>query len=206
MYLIAVNGPSGSGKTTIVNLIYQVLTNFNLNVKIVSMDQFYKSLNLDETPNWDHIDAIDIELLIEKLVELKNGKNVWFPHYDYAIHQGIPDTYLIQNVDILILEGIFTLYDARIRNLANLKIYIDADLFRFCLPRRYARDIAVRSRNGQSIIDQYMKQVVWGYEQFVKPTKKYADLIYINELQEPNEDIPFIQMVCLYVLQKFNKL
>ncbi len=201
MFLIIVNGPSGCGKTTIVNLLKQSLS-ISKKVDVVSIDQFYYSLKPGEQRNWDHIDAIEMKLLIQKLEELKAGKAVWFPEYDYVTHQRIPDKYVIKETDILILEGIFALYDETIRNMADLKIYIDADPINTCFPRRYARDTSERGRSGQSVVNQYMTQVLQGYKEFVEPTKKYADMCYINEQETPTIDTPFIYMVCLYTLDK----
>ncbi len=204
MFIILVNGASGSGKTTIVRLIKQQLS--EKKVEIVSVDQFYKSLkpSVDTTVpyNWDHIDAIDVDHLIECICSVKNGKDTLFPSYDYVTHQTIPDDYTIEKVDVLIVEGIFALYDKRVRDLADLKLYIDADPYKTCFVRRFNRDVEERGRSGESVVKQYFEQVLDGYKQFVEPTRINADMCYTNELVMPDKNNLFIKMVAEFILKR----
>ncbi len=203
MYLIIVSGASGSGKSTIVNLIKLYLsTKSERQVDILSMDQFYKSLKPGDTPNWDDVSAIDTDYLVTVLTELKSGVQVNIPKYDYVTHQRMDNSYTISDCDILILEGIFTLWHQQIRDLADLKVYIDADPLKVCLPRRYLRDTTERGRSGESIIDQYINQVLPGFEKFVVPTRKYADLCYLNEGIIPNVNDKFIRILGHAILNK----
>jgi len=201
MYILILAGASGSGKSTLVKLICdRVRENTpEKTVHVMSMDQYYYSMTPGHPANWDHINAIDTKLLAEHLRELKAGKKVNVPQYDYVTHQRIPDSQLLENIDILILEGIFTLYDQELRDLADLKIYVEADPIKLCFVRRFHRDGAERGRSGDSIIDQYFSQVLPGYEQFVVPTKKYADLCYTNEGNKPTECTKFVHIVAMCV-------
>ena len=200
MYIVIVNGASGSGKTTIVNLIKEYLSFSDFKIEVVSMDQFYKSLKPGTHPhNWDHIDAIDVDRMVRCIGDLQKGENTYFPTYDYVTHQSIPDAYTIEKIDVLIIEGIFALYDERLRDMADLKIYVDADPYKTCFLRRFNRDIQERGRSPQSIIDQYFGQVLDGYKQFVEPTKIYADIYYTNELIKPDKNTSFIEMVSDFI-------
>lgn len=203
MYLILVCGPSGSGKTTIVDLLFNLLSHHKKVVKI-SIDQYYKSLHPSRTLlsiNWDSIESVDMDLLYNDLIRISNYEPTMIPTYDYITHQRIPNGELIcSDTEIVLLEGIFALYDERIRNLANLKIYVEADPYKTCFKRRYKRDSESRGRGGQSIVDQYFDHVLDGYKKFIEPTKRYADLCHVNEDDIPSEDSVFIKMIISYVL------
>jgi len=199
MYFILTAGPSGSGKSTIVEIIKKGLMEKDLRVHIISMDQFYKSQVPCSTPNWDDISALDIDLLHKVLYDLKGGHEVHVPRYDYTTHQRIPDSYTIKDIDVLIVEGIFALWDPEIRQLSDLSLFVDADIMKSCLMRRYERDTASRGRSGASIITQYLDQVVPGYKKYVEPTKKYADVCFVNELEFPSKNTKIIKMIVNYV-------
>lgn len=199
MYIIHICGASGCGKTTIAILLKELLSN-SFKIDIVSMDQFYKTLDKSNPEtNWDHINAFDTDLLYNCLVKLKQNKSTKVPHYNYVTSERYLEDKIVENLDILILEGIFTFADEKIRNLADLKIYVDADPYKTCFIRRFERDMKERGRTYQSVLNQYLGQVLDGYHQFILPNKKYADISYVNENEKPNLKTPFIQMVCSYV-------
>lgn len=202
MYIILVHGPSGSGKTTISKLIKKSLP--EVKTEIISMDQFYKILDQnDPISNWDTIDAFDTDHLYSCLVQLRYGKTTEIPIYDYVTCTRLKDKQTINgNLDIVIVEGIMTLYDERICTLADLKIYIDADPWKTCLRRRFSRDMEDRGRSYISVLNQYLDQVLDGYLTFVEPMKKKADLCYVNEGEIPNDETLFIKIVCNYILNR----
>jgi len=201
MLLISVSGPSGSGKTTIVKLLNKLISEKRKTL-IISTDQYYKSLPPSQKLlciNWDHIESIDVNLLYKDIKKIKKHKKVSIPSYDYVTHQRIDNAYTIDtDIEVIILEGIFALYDNRIRKLSDIKIYIDADPYKICFPRRFKRDATDRGRGGQSIVDQYFGDVLNGYHQFVEPMKKYADVIHVNEGDIPDENSTFIKMIINY--------
>jgi uridine kinase len=201
MYIVLISGCSGSGKSTIINILKNVLEK-SYKVHLMSIDHFYYSLTPGKKcPNWDIPDAIDWDLLINVITKLKNNETVIVPHYDYITHQRIQNAETINNnIDIILLEGIFGLYNNILCSIADLKIYIDAHPINTCLYRRYDRDLKERGRDGQSIITQYIEQVLPGYKQYVKPYKKYADICYNNDNNSiPNQDMIFIQMILQYI-------
>jgi uridine kinase len=207
MYIVLISGASGCGKSTIINIIKNVLQE-QFTVHLMSIDQFYHSLKPGDTnPNWDVPFAIDWDLLVDTIVNLKNCNNVLIPHYDYITHQRIPNKEIILgNTDIVLLEGIFAFYNSLLCNLVDLKIFIDADPITTCLHRRYERDSLERSRDGYSIIKQYIDQVLPGYERYIKPYKQYADICYNNDTNNiPKKDSVFIQMIVNYIKNVLSK-
>jgi uridine kinase len=195
MHVIIIAGASGSGKTTIVELINDCLR-ANYTTLVISMDQYYRSMKPGKPLDWDNITAIDLDLLISDLDRLVNGTDsIKIPSYDYVSHQRIPDAHESGRPDVLILDGIFALYDPKVRAFATLSIYVDADPIKLCFKRRFHRDVTERGRSGNSVIKQYFEQVLPGYEKFVAPTKKYADLCYTNENDLPTVNTKFIRIV-----------
>ena len=180
--VISVAGGSGSGKTTVANKIIQ---NFKKKeVRIIRLDDYYKKQNLPfeerKKVNYDHPDSLDFDLFVEQVESLINGKEINKPLYDYSIHQRKEETELIEPSKIIILEGILVLEDERIRNLSDIKIYVDTDSdLRFI--RRMIRDMNERGRDVDSIVTQYLTTVKPMHEAFVEKTKKYADIIIPND-------------------------
>jgi uridine kinase len=175
--IVGIAGGSGSGKTTIVTRLTEIVRDYAL----VPQDNYYRSAehvtNASITGfNFDHPDAFDSELLEEHLRALKAGTPIRMPQYDFVHHRRRGDTMLVEPRRLVILEGIMILFDRRIRDLVDLKLYIDTpDDIRFI--RRLQRDISERGRTVDSVIEQYTEKVRPGHYQFVEPTKAWADLI-----------------------------
>ncbi|MCF7741314.1 MAG: uridine kinase [Candidatus Marinimicrobia bacterium] len=177
--LIGIAGGTASGKTSLAKNISK---SFNEEeVCIIEQDSYYHDvghLPNDQIHhhNFDHPDAYDFELMIEQLKELLNGGLVNVPIYDYTTHTRSDETIEITGHKIIILEGILTLVEERLRDLMDIKVYVQApDDIRFI--RRLKRDIEKRGRSVNSVIEQYMETVRPMHQQFIETTKKYADLI-----------------------------
>ena len=177
--LIGIAGGSGSGKTLVSRRLYDELGSDK--VIIIQQDSYYKDLNhlnLEERKmqNFDHPDALDDELLIYHLKDLLAGKYVEQPIYDFTIHTRKNETKRIGNHIIIFLEGILVLHNPKLRELMDIKVYVDTDDdIRFI--RRLRRDIKERGRGLDSVIEQYEKSVRPMHLQFVEPSKRYADII-----------------------------
>jgi uridine kinase len=175
--IVGIAGGSGSGKTTIVTRLTEIVRDYAL----VPQDNYYLSAEHVSNAfitgfNFDHPDAFDSELLAEHLAALKAGTPVRMPQYDFVHHRRRNDTVLVEPRRLVILEGIMIFFDRRIRDLIDLKLYVDTpDDIRFI--RRLRRDISERGRTVDSVIEQYMEKVRPGHYEFVEPTKAWADLI-----------------------------
>ena len=177
--IIGVTGGSASGKTSVSQAI---LTMFkDENISMIEHDSYYKDqsqLTFEERTktNYDHPLAFDTDYLIAQLKELQNGRAVDIPTYDYANHTRSEKTYRQEPVDVLIVEGILVLENEKLRNLMDIKVFVDTDDDVRIL-RRIRRDIEERGRTLDSVITQYMDAVKPMYHQFIEPTKRYADVI-----------------------------
>ncbi|MBG9982030.1 uridine kinase [Aerococcaceae bacterium DSM 111020] len=177
--VIGVTGGSGSGKTSVSE---QILDNFSgLSVMLLQQDAYYKdqsSLSFEErlSTNYDHPLAFDNDLLIEHLKALINLESIEVPQYDFAQHTRSSETIHQTPRDVIIIEGILILDDQRLRNLMDIKVYVDTD-DDIRLARRILRDIHERDRTVESVIKQYTEVVKPMHHQFIEPTKRYADII-----------------------------
>lgn len=175
--IIGITGGSGSGKSTIVRKISEVCSDF----VFIPQDNYYKSASFINNENitafnFDHPDAFDMELLYSHLQDLKNGKSINMPEYDFVHHKRKNETLEVKPQKLVIIEGLMVLYDKSIRDILDLKLYVDTpDDIRFI--RRLQRDIAERGRTADSVINQYLEVVRPGFFNFILPTMKYADLI-----------------------------
>ncbi|BDU63296.1 uridine kinase [Candidatus Borrelia fainii] len=174
--IIGITGGSGSGKTTVVNKISEVIPEFVL----ISQDNYYKSVGDYEYEfldvNFDHPDAFDNNLFYKHLKKLKENKLIHMPLYDFINHKRKDETVEIVPTPVVIVEGIMIFVEERVRNLIDLKIYIDTpNDIRFI--RRLERDMSKRGRTLESVIEQYLNTTRAGYYRFIEPTKEYADLI-----------------------------
>ena len=178
-FLVAVAGGTGSGKTTVAHRLAETLgiERFAL-MKLDSYycDQAHLPLHDRGTTNYDHPDAFDWPLLLSHLRSLRAGLPVEVPVYDFATHTRSSDSVRVSPAQVVCLEGILVLYDAELRDLFDLKVFVhtDADI-RFI--RRLERDVAERGRTPESVIEQYLTTVRTAHEQFIEPSKRHADVI-----------------------------
>jgi len=177
--LIGISGASGSGKTLITKTIVDSIGRDK--VSVIQEDSYYKDLSAipfnDRTgKNFDHPDAFEHDLLTNNLIDLKAGKIVQIPIYDYTTHTRTKNTNSILPKKVIILEGILILIDPGIRELLDIHVYVDA-MPDICFIRRLQRDISERGRTIESIINQYLQTVRPMFFKYVEPSKKYADII-----------------------------
>jgi uridine kinase len=177
--VIGVTGGSGSGKTSVTKAIYESFKGHS--VLILEQDFYYKDqshLPYEERlkTNYDHPLAFDNDLLIEHLDRLIRYEPIDKPIYDYALHTRSSEVIRVEPKDVIILEGILVLEDERLRNLMDIKLYVDTDAD-LRIIRRMLRDIKERGRTIDSVIDQYVGVVRPMHNQFIEPTKRYADII-----------------------------
>ena len=178
-YLIGISGGSGGGKTSVANLIHKSLgRDFSL---LFSMDTYYKDLTPEQEKdlsnyNFDSPEALDLDLLYQHLNDLMQWKKIQMPTYDFATNKRQEKTIELTPAKVIIFEGILAFYDKRMRDLMDLKIFIDLD-DDIRLSRRIYRDIISRGRKMETVLERYHKFVKTAYNNFIKPTKEYADII-----------------------------
>ena len=178
-FVIGVAGGSGSGKTTVVRRIVDSLGLEH--VTLLQHDRYYRDRNdlrLEERAalNYDHPNSLETDLLVRHVQQLKSGKSVDVPQYDFTRHARLSETETFQPRRALIVEGILVFTDAALRDLMDLKVFVDTDSdTRFI--RRLQRDVAERGRTMESVIDQYLSTVRPMHLEFVEPSKRYADVI-----------------------------
>ena len=183
MLIIGIAGGTGSGKTTVVNQIIQSFGNDD--VGIISQDSYYKDnkhLSLEERAkiNFDHPRAIDFDLLYKHLTLLKQNKTINQPVYSFVQHTRTGDTISTNPRKVMIVEGILIFNDKRIRDIFDVKIYVHADSDERLI-RRIRRDIQERGRSVEEVLNRYQTTLKPMHEQFIEPTKAYADLIIPND-------------------------
>ncbi|MDW8801122.1 uridine kinase [Clostridium sp. A1-XYC3] len=177
--LIGITGGTGSGKSTVAKEIYK---KFNKDcIAMIEQDSYYKDqshLSMEERikTNYDHPNAFDTALLIEHLKDLLNSKSIEKPIYDFEVHNRKKETVKIESREIIIVEGILILQEEKVRDLLDIKIYVDTDAD-VRIIRRILRDINERGRTVNSVINQYLNVVRPMHMQFIEPTKRYADII-----------------------------
>lgn len=181
--LVGIAGASGSGKTSVAGSIIEGLGADR--AVVIQEDSYYKGLShlsYDEraATNFDHPDAFDRELLVEHLLQLLNGEAVSRPIYDYTGHLRLEETEEVTPRAVVILEGILVLHDVRLRELMDLRVFVDTPLD-ICLVRRLKRDVSERGRTVDSVIGQYERTVRPMYLRFVGPSKQYADIVIAGE-------------------------
>jgi uridine kinase len=177
--LIGIAGGTGSGKTLVSETVHRVLGTDQ--ILVIEQDAYYRDLShlpleARSHHNFDHPDAFDRDLLVSHLTDLKNGKAIRQPQYDYTHHCRRQDFRIIEPQHIIILEGILILEDPRLRELMDIKVYVDTDAD-VRLVRRIRRDVKERGRTVESVLDQYERHVQPMHLQFVEPSKRYADII-----------------------------
>ncbi len=178
-FVIGVAGGSGSGKTTVVRRIVDSLGLEQ--VTVLDHDRYYRDRNdlrLEERAalNYDHPNALETDLMVRHVKELKSGRPVEVPQYDFTRHARLTETDTFQASRALIVEGILVFTDAALRDLMDIKVFVDTDSdTRFI--RRLRRDVAERGRTMESVVDQYQSTVKPMHLEFVEPSKRYADVI-----------------------------
>ncbi|MBZ9635630.1 uridine kinase [Clostridium sp. FP1] len=176
---IGITGGTGSGKSTIAREIYKQFD--DTCIAMLEQDSYYKdqsNLSFEERikTNYDHPDAFDTSLLVQHLTLLLEGQAIEKPIYNFEIHNRMEETVSVQPKEIIIVEGILVLSEKVLRDMLDIKIYVDTDAdVRFI--RRLVRDINERGRTTDSVINQYLNVVKPMHEQFTEPTKRHADII-----------------------------
>lgn len=179
--VIGIAGGTGSGKTTVTRKIKKY---FGEDVSVIYHDSYYK--RHDELPyeervklNYDHPDAFDTAMMAEDLRRLKAGEAVQCPVYDYSIYNRTGETEEIRPTKVVIAEGILIFQDPRLREQMDIKIFVDTDADTRIL-RRILRDVKERGRTLESVIGQYLTTVKPMHEQYVQPSRKYADIVMLE--------------------------
>jgi uridine kinase len=177
--IIGIAGGSGSGKSTVARHVARALGAGSM--ATIDMDGYYRNfahLPLEERKaiNWDHPDAFDWELFIDHMTRLAAREPVEKPVYDFVTHTRRAETVAVQPADVVVVDGILLFVDARVRELCEVKVFVDADPD-IRLIRRIKRDMNKRGRPLEEIIDQYLTTVQPMHLQFVEPSKRYADVI-----------------------------
>ncbi|KAG5017670.1 hypothetical protein JHK85_023806 [Glycine max] len=178
-FVIGVAGGAASGKTTVCDMIIQQL--HDQRVVLVNQDSFYNNLTEEELTrvqdyNFDHPDAFDTKQLLRVMDKLKHGEAVDIPKYDFKSYKSDDVLRRVNPSDVIILEGILVFHDPRVRELMNMKIFVDTDAD-VRLARRIRRDTTEKGRDIGAVLDQYSKFVKPAFDDFILPTKKYADII-----------------------------
>ena len=178
-FIIGIAGGSGSGKSTVARNVAQAL--HAESVAFIDMDAYY--LNFAHLPlaerraiNWDHPDAFDWELLVGQLARLAAGESIEKPVYDFVTHTRSDSCQVVPPANVVVIDGILLFTDPRVRDLCDVKMFVDADAD-IRLMRRIRRDMVKRGRPLDEILDQYVKTVQPMHLQFVEPSKRYADVI-----------------------------
>jgi uridine kinase len=183
MLVLGIAGGTGSGKTTVVN---QIIKHFPSDqVCIISQDSYYKAtdnLSYEERTkiNFDHPRAIDFELLVQHLKELKQGKIIEQPVYSFVTHNRTKDTIQTHPRKVVIVEGILIFNNEELRNLFDIKIFVHADTDERLI-RRIRRDITERGRDIDEVLNRYKDTLKPMHQQFIEPTKNFADIIIPND-------------------------
>jgi uridine kinase len=183
MLIIGIAGGTGSGKTTVVHQIMNELP--ETEVGVLSQDSYYKvnnNLSFEERAlvNFDHPRAIDFNLLVQHLKELKDGNTIEQPVYSFVTHNRTDDTVITHPRKVMIVEGILILTNPELRDLFDVKIFVHADSDERLI-RRLKRDIAERGRDIEEVLNRYQTTLKPMHEQFIEPTKAFADIIIPND-------------------------
>ena len=179
--LIGIAGGTGSGKTTLTR---HLMERFGDHVSIIYHDNYYRGhseLSLEERAklNYDHPDAFETDLLVRHLEALRRGETIECPTYDYTVHDRKQETVTIRPTSVVLVEGILAFENKALRDMMDIKIFVDTDADVRIL-RRILRDVKERGRSLDSVVTQYLTTVKPMHEQFVEPSKRYADIIVLD--------------------------
>ncbi len=195
--IIGIAGGTGSGKTTVVRKLVAALPPHY--VAVVPLDSYYNE-NVGMTDeerhaiNFDHPDAFDWKLLHKQVNDLRHGKAIEQPTYSYLICNRLPETIHVEPKPVIIIEGIMTLINKKLRDLMDLKVFVDADPDERLI-RNIQRDTIDRGRTVSMVVDRYLKVLKPMHEQFIEPTKRFADII----IPQGGENLKGIGILCRYV-------
>lgn len=197
MTIIGIAGGTGSGKTTVVKKIVEALPPHY--VSVVPLDSYYNDTShMTEEErhaiNFDHPDAFDWKLLIKQVNQLRKGEAIEQPIYSYILCNRLSETVHVEPKPVIIIEGIMTLLNKKLRDMMDLKIFVDADSDERLI-RNIQRDIVERGRDVKTVVDRYLDVLKPMHEQFIEPTKRYADII----IPQGGENKKGIEMVCKYI-------
>ena len=197
MTIIGIAGGTGSGKTTVVRKIVEALPPHY--VSVVPLDSYYNdTTEMTEEErhaiNFDHPDAFDWKLLIKQVNELRKGNAIEQPTYSYILCNRLPETVHGEPKPVISTEGIMSLLNKKLRDMMDLKIFVDADSDERLI-RNIQRDIVERGRDVKMVVDRYLDVLKPMHEQFIEPTKRYADVI----IPQGGENKKGIEMVCKYI-------
>ena len=199
--VLGVAGGSASGKTTIINKLQDY---FGEDIAVISHDAYYKAhpdMTLEERShlNYDHPDSFESDRMAEDVRKLIKGYAIDMPVYDYVVHNRSEETVRIEPKTVIVMEGILILENKELRDLMDIKIFVDTDADER-LMRRIKRDMIERGRSIESIIDQYTQTVKPMHEEFVEPSKKYADII----IPRGGENAAGLDMLITYMTKKLH--
>ena len=194
--VIGIAGGSGSGKTT---LLRNIIETFGPAITVLSHDNYYR--RHDEMTyeqrcqlNYDEPDALETDLMVRQLEQLRRGESILCPVYDFTVHNRSDETMLIEPGQVIIVEGILIFENQALRDLMDIKIFVDADAdIRIC--RRIKRDVNKRGRSLESVITQYQQTVKPMHEKYVEPSKKYADIV----VPEGGKNLVALSMIQGYI-------
>ncbi|MBR6263075.1 MAG: uridine kinase [Prevotella sp.] len=197
MTIIGIAGGTGSGKTTVVRKIVNALPPHY--VAVVPLDSYYNDTShmTDEERhliNFDHPDAFDWKLLNKQINMLRNGMPIEQPTYSYILCNRLKETVHVEPKPVIIIEGIMTLINKKLRDLMDLKIFVDTDSDERLI-RNIQRDVVERGRTVDMVLERYLNVLKPMHEQFIEPTKKYADLI----IPQGGENLKGIGILCKYI-------
>ena len=197
MTIIGIAGGTGSGKTTVVKKIVEALPPHY--VSVVPLDSYYNDTShMTEEErhaiNFDHPDAFDWKLLIKQVNQLRKGEAIEQPTYSYILCNRLSETVHVEPKPVIIIEGIMTLLNKKLRDMMDLKIFVDAASDERLI-RNIQRDIVERGRDVKAVVDRYLDVLKPMHEQFIEPTKRYADII----IPQGGENKKGIEMVCKYI-------
>lgn len=195
--IIGIAGGTGSGKTTVVRKIVESLPPHH--VAVVPLDSYYnETSHMTEEErhaiNFDHPDAFDWKLLVRHVNELREGRAVEQPTYSYLKCNRLPETVHVEPKPVIIVEGIMTLLNKRLRDMMDLKIFVDCDSDERLI-RNIQRDIIDRGRTVSMVVERYLKVLKPMHEQFIEPTKRYADVI----IPQGGDNLKGIGIICKYI-------
>lgn len=198
MLIIGIAGGTGSGKTTVVKKIVETLPANT--VAVIPQDSYYNAQwdvpeELRKKTNFDHPDAFEWPLLAHQIEELRKGNAIEQPTYSYITCTRQQETVHVEPHDVIIVEGIMALYDKKLRDLMDLKIFVDAEPDERLL-RVIERDIAERGHSLEMLIDKYRNVLKPMHDEFIEPTKQYADIIIPNG----GENVRAVSMMQMYIL------